>query len=414
MASRTNADDNLQDPFLDTDPPHWAARGLAYLLILLFLSILLAAIVIQIPETVSGSFVLTHLRGTDPVRASDNGIVTEVRVSEGLSVAKGSPLFVIQSQTVGDRATELRTLEMQKTGTEKKLSNAKMKYESERLGNIEEERRLKGRLAYLTRMMDLKKKQLVVMKELAERFEKLHKEGIANEAEYTNHELEVGRISVELEQFQTEYADAEAGIKKIRHELEARQAEYQTLEQSIHEGVNTDKIRMEALNKELAFSTGDELTIPAPCSGMVVDLQIQAPGAVVHDGDILCALTCSGETLQAKLNIPQTGVVRIKPGQGVKLLYDAFPYQRYGVRFGTVRWVSPASVAVKESTVFPVLVDIQEQSIVIRGQSRSLMPGMGGTAQVVVDTRSLISHAFAPIRQLKEVLAKPPQNRKQP
>jgi membrane fusion protein len=408
VENRTIADDNLQDPFLDTDPPHWAARGLAYLFILLFVTFLLAAILIQIPETVSGFFVLTHLRGTDPVRASDNGIITEVRVSEGLAVDKGSPLFVIQSQTVGDRATELRTLEMQRKGTEKKLSNARMKYENERMSNVEEEKRLRGRLAYLSRMMDLKKKQLQLTKELAARFEKLHNEGIANEAEYTNHQLEVGRLSVELEQFQTEYADAEAGIKKIRHELEARHAEYQTIEQAIHEGVDSDTIRMEALNKELVFSSGDELTIPAPCSGMVVDLKIQAPGAVVHDGDILCALTCSGETLQAKLNIPQTGVVRIKPGQGVKLLYDAFPYQRYGVRFGTVRWVSPASVAVNESAVFPVLVDLQDQSIVIKGQSRSLMPGMGGTAQVVVDSRSLISHAFAPIRQLKETLAKPP------
>lgn len=412
VENKTIRDEDLQDPFLETDPPHWAARGLAYLFILIFVSLLLAAILIQIPETVSGPFVLTHLRGTDPVRASDDGIVTEVQVSEGLTVNKGSPLFVIQSQMVGDRATELRTLEMQKKGTEKKLSNAKMKYDNERLANVEEEKRLKGRLAYLNRMTDLKKKQLQLTKELADRFEKLHKEGIANEAEYTNHQLEVGRLSVELEQLQTEYADAEAGIKKIRHELEARQAEYQTLEQVIHEDVDSGKIRMEALNKELAFSSGDELTIPAPCSGMVVDLKIQAPGAVVHDGDILCALTCSGETLQAKLNIPQTGVVRIKPGQGVKLLYDAFPYQRYGVRFGTVRWVSPASVAEKESAIFPVLVDVHDQSIVIKGQSRSLMPGMGGTAQVVVDSRSLISHAFAPIRQLKEVLAKPPENRK--
>ncbi|MCI0415981.1 hypothetical protein L0222_24665, partial [bacterium] len=61
-----------------------------------------------------------------------------------------------------------------------------------------------------------------------------------------------------------------------------------------------------------------------------------------------------------------------------------------------------------------VLVDLHEQSILVRGQARSLMPGMGGTAQAVVDSRSLIGHAFTPIRQLKEVLAKPPQNRKQP
>jgi len=39
------------------------------------------------------------------------------------------------------------------------------------------------------------------------------------------------------------------------------------------------------------------------------------------------------------------------------------------------------------------------------------MPGMGGRAEVVVDQRSLISYAFAPFRQLKAILEKPPEVR---
>ena len=44
--------------FLESDPPHWAARGLSTIIIVLFVLMLLAAAVVHVPETVSGRFTL--------------------------------------------------------------------------------------------------------------------------------------------------------------------------------------------------------------------------------------------------------------------------------------------------------------------------------------------------------------------
>ena len=96
---------------------------------------------------------------------------------------------------------------------------------------------------------------------------------------------------------------------------------------------------------------------------------------------------------------------RLRLGQGVKLLYDAFPYQRHGVRRGAVSWVSPASVSVDGHPAFRTLVDIADDAIRIDSQPRPLTPGMGGRAEVVVARRALVSYAFEPIRQLRESLA---------
>ena len=68
-------------PFLEKDPPHWAARGLAYLLILLFATAFAVAVLLRIPETVSSPFVLVPIRGTDAVRALRGGVVAEIRLS---------------------------------------------------------------------------------------------------------------------------------------------------------------------------------------------------------------------------------------------------------------------------------------------------------------------------------------------
>jgi multidrug efflux pump subunit AcrA (membrane-fusion protein) len=140
----------------------------------------------------------------------------------------------------------------------------------------------------------------------------------------------------------------------------------------------------------------------------VVRLPVKGPGAVVQDGEVLCEVACAGGALQAQLTVPPGGVSRLKPGQGAKLLYDAFPYQRYGVRTGTVRWTSPAGEAVDGTSAFRALVDLTDKAILVDGQPRPLLAGMGGRAEVVVGRRTLIDYAFEPLRQLKESLAAPP------
>jgi hypothetical protein len=119
-------------------------------------------------------------------------------------------------------------------------------------------------------------------------------------------------------------------------------------------------------------------------------------------------LVPAGGDLSAELTVPQSGLAVILPGQSVKLLYDAFPYQRYGVRYGTVRSASPASVAVGDDSLFVVMADLAEQQAFVNGQARPLLPGMRGTARIVIGSRSLIDFAFEPLRGLRETVARPP------
>src|SRR5690242_10744902 len=100
-------------PFLEEAPPHWAARGLAILLLVLFVAAMVASIVITLPETIASPFVLVPGHGADPIRAARGGVIAAVRVSEGQAVERGTPAFVVRSAAVGDRSAELSSLETQ-------------------------------------------------------------------------------------------------------------------------------------------------------------------------------------------------------------------------------------------------------------------------------------------------------------
>jgi multidrug efflux pump subunit AcrA (membrane-fusion protein) len=471
IGTSPETDGEARAPFLDVDPPHWAVRGLAYVLIALFAAAAAAAIVITLPETVSSPFVLVPLQGTDPVRAARGGTVTAVQVREGQMVARGDPAFVIRSMSVGDRSAELRTLEAQLLGAEEGRRNAWQKYESQRRTDDEETDRLTRRAAHLAQKLEeqrairavrqerfrtdleiqrntiditlkeaeFKRTEYALARELVERFERYHKEGAISWLDYKNRELEMMKLAVEVQQLEraletarlrlnqlgaehetwekewklgaadleAESREVQTSLEKLRQAAAARDAEYREIQRRLAEDASKARFRAAALRDDLNGSRGGDLWLPALCTGTVLRLMIKAPGAVVQEGDLLAELACAGERLQAEVLVPQSGIGLIRPGQRVKLLYEAFPYQRYGVKYGTVRWVSPASVVVKDRPVFRVLVDLQDEAVVVRGQPRALLPGMGGTADIVLGKRSLLSFAFEPIRQLKENFTAP-------
>ena len=387
-------------PFLEVDPPHWAAKGLSYILILLFVVAVLLALFVRIPETVSSPFVLMPIQGADPVRALYDGTILEVRAQEGQLVRKGDPIYTMRSDSLVDRASEFRSLESRNKGAMESLNNARLKHESQIRSDQQEISGLENRNEFLKRMIALKTDELNLTKEKVERYKKLYDTGISSPTDYSDQQLQVSKIGVELEGLQREVSDNNQEIRKLHNSMATRRVEFSESKLVWEQEIERTRTRMDMLQGGLQQHADRNFSVPSSCAGTLLRLRVTAPGAVVQEGDVLCDVVCSDEQLQAELSVPQSGVGRIRPGQNVKLLYDSFPFQRFGVKSGLVRWVSPAG----DKSIFRVLVDIADNSVMVSGQRRELMPGMSGVAEIVVGRRSVISYAFEPIRQLRENL----------
>ena len=393
-------------PFLDPEPPHWVARGLATVLMLLFAASIVAALVIRVPERVSGPFVLVPAQGGDPVRASRSGIVTGVRAAEGAAVSAGDTLFRMRSDPVGDRSAELLALRADARSADESRALAEREYATARLGDDEAGRALESRLATLEGTIAGRARQLVIARELADRYEQGVKAGAIGAMEAGRARLDAESLGEQLESARAEREATSSALRQRRHEAEARRVRHLELVRRLQAEREQASLRAAALERELSLSAGNELTVPAPCAGTVLRVRVNTPGAVVHDGDTLAEVACAGSALVGELTVPASGVAYLKQGQGVKLLYDAFPYQRHGVREGRVRWVGPSGIASREGG-FRALIDVDSASVIVRGTPRPLLAGMGGRADVVVGRRTLASYAVEPIRQLRESMKSP-------
>lgn len=404
-----NEEPSIARSFLALAPPHWAARGLSYAIIAVVLIAAIASVVIKLPETVTADFVLVPATGTDPLKATRQGIVNQVFVREGQTVNQGDVLVTLKSEAAGDRAAELMMAQTQLAGAGESFTNAKAKFTAQILADEQEIAKLTLRVDHLEGLVALKRQQLTLLKQMQESFEKLYQQGIASRAQLTQRQLEVNELQAELEKLIAEQGETRAAIAKLKLEAVARRAEFQEVEHSYRQATATGEIRVAALRSGLSGSDGNEIRLIAPSAGTILRLHVKNSGALLHEGEIVAELVNPGEKLRAELNLPEAGVGKLKAGQGVKLKYDAFPYQRYGVRYGQVAWLSPATIESKDGASFRAQVELGESELLIQGQSRPLAAGMSGKAEIVIGKRSLIEYIFEPLRQLKENLSDVPQ-----
>ena len=103
-----------------------------------------------------------------------------------------------------------------------------------------------------------------------------------------------------------------------------------------------------------------------------------------------------------KVEIAENDRAFLREGMPVKLKFDAFPYQRYGVINGTLEYVSPAtkpSLQTKQP-VYEARVALERDYYEVAGTKYPLRYGMTAAVEIVVRQRRLIDLGLDPLRQV--------------
>jgi membrane fusion protein len=144
--------------------------------------------------------------------------------------------------------------------------------------------------------------------------------------------------------------------------------------------------------------------VTAPVAGRVTALQA-AVGRTVDAGIPLMVIVPEGSKLHADIYAPSRAIGFVKPGQEVRLLYDAFPYQRFGSFTGRIARVSRTAMDPRElnvplkieEAVYRIEVTPGAQAVNAFGERLPLQPGMTLRANIVLDRRSFGEWLLQPL-----------------
>ena len=146
----------------------------------------------------------------------------------------------------------------------------------------------------------------------------------------------------------------------------------------------------------------------APLAGTVTALNTGV-GETVGPGRALLTIIPVDAVLTARLLVPSRAAGFVEAGQAVRLMYDSFPYQKFGTYPGTVTGVSEAALAPGSldgpvspaEPVFIARVALAEQTVAAFGGRRPLQPDMLLSADIVLAQRSLLDWMLEPFYSLR-------------
>lgn len=352
-------------------------------------------------ETVPG-ILITDIPSAKVV-ATQPGIVTELHAMEGQLVKAGDRLAVINldrraaaGETVASRGLDALEARQRLAQSQVGLSSRRTAVERERLASA---------ISAAEEQAASFREQIMLQEQVVASNQSLYDQ-IARV-------VEQGFVSkVEFERRHQTLINSQQQLAGLRQQLSARmadaaQARAQIASVSVEsaQGVSEIRSNLQAIAQQQAQLEGEQgYIVSAPIAGRVTALQTAA-GRTTNPNVPLMVIVPDKSQLKAELYAPTRAIGFVKPGQETRLLYDAFPYQRFGSFGGKVQSVSRIVIDPRESevplkleeAVYRVTVALNGQAVTAYGEKVPLQPGMTLQANIVLERQSFLAWLLQPL-----------------
>jgi membrane fusion protein len=352
-------------------------------------------------ETVAGYLVPTA--GIARIFVPRAGTVTAVHVAEGEAVAQGDALLTVQvDQTAADGsnvdATLLETLAGQKTALRDQVAMQEGRTVSERKRLAAQVAAARDQIAQLESQIALQQERIELAGSIIASAEGLRSKGYFSELDYKHR--------------QQDYAESKQALAALRQQLALRHAEESHAAAELEQLPAVIAEKVQALRNQLAEAEQRAAEIEgrrayivrAPVAGRVSTL-LASVGHAADPRQPQLSLLPGGSALEAELFVPAQAIGFVRPGLNVRILLDAFPYQRFGTTGGHVLSVARTMLSAGDASVpvqlrapaYKVTVALDRQDITAHGERIPLQPDMLLKADIVLDRRPLLSWLFGPV-----------------
>ena len=378
----------------------WCVTGLIVVIIVGILSVLLIGGYAR-REIVPGW--IKPDRGLVRIVSPRLGTVEFVHASEGRQVKAGDSLVTLNldmafSESDGVFGTALLELENQIVETQQKVSLIVQQHLQERKQLEEQLASAQVELTALNEQKLVLYNRIETADELLQRYILLARENLASAIDIAERrELVLGLQQEEqkiIQQIETKESEIE--ICKLRLDvLPVRQ-------EIVLSDLREQQSNLRVQRAQIAGQ--GSIVMKAPITGRVAALTVTA-GQSINPQELAIALLPEDGRLEAELFVPTRAAGFVKIGQDVRLQFDAFPFQRFGIIEGRIYSVSrtifepdelPVTLGVL-GPVYRVLVEFEAQYIEAYGEQFPLQAGMTLKAHIILEERKLWEVMLEPL-----------------
>ena len=248
-------------------------------------------------------------------------------------------------------------------------------------------------------MLTIVSRRLKTAQRRATEAEEFLEEGLIAEPQY-NERLDTVAV-IEYSALQARARLDEAKSAQARHALERRR-----VNENLRRDLADFDQRLSQIDNQVSRveATAGHI-VRAPMSGKLTAL-LARQGERADPSKPLATILPEDGQLIAELYLPSRAIAFVEIGQKVKLQYDAFPYQKFGVAKGEVVSVAETALLPQEIGVmaqnpeplYRVHTKLDRPTVNAYGKDVPLQSGMELTANIVLENRTLIEWVLEPLQ----------------
>jgi HlyD family secretion protein len=205
------------------------------------------------------------------------------------------------------------------------------------------------------------------------------------------------RLQQEESSYKTMVQAGKLAVMKNQEQLKEIQTQVTTLKSEI------EQTRSQIKSIELQIQ---QKIVRSPIDGVIFELPFTKPGAVVQPGQRIAQIAPKNANLILKAQMPSQDSGFLKLGMPVKVKFDAYPFQEYGIISGTVTWISPDSKVSQTPQgnigLYELEVTLEKQYIQNGNNRIPLTPGQTANAEVIIRQRRIIDFVLDPFKKLQK------------
>lgn len=353
---------------------------------------------------------LVPVEGLIALGAPATAYVTRVPVVEGKKVAAGQVLVVLRStrstlHSDDSAAAVAATVDTRRRSLEESLTTNERQYRTQQLGLQSQLADARQEHERLLSEIALRQRQLHLLQETTVRWQSLYEQKFVSQLQWQQHQSDLLSLQAEHESLRRQAAAARRLMAQLRQslsELPERAAVSRSGLQRELAGVERDSIEL---------LSNHEHVVRAPRGGVVSALMIK-PGQSALAGQFLVSLLPGDGHLEAELLAPSRAIGFVERGDRVRLRYQAYPFQKFGLQPGRVSSVGRSALGTEElkgfaqrlvqsEPLYRIAVQLERQSLWVNGRQEPLRPGMLLDADIIGERRRLYEWLFEPLYAIR-------------
>jgi membrane fusion protein len=352
-------------------------------------------------ETVIGYLAPTS--GTAQIFVPRQGTIEAIYVEQGQQVREGQPLLRIATNEVAADGEEINTVKLETLTRQRDFLTRQITAEEQRTSSERDRltaliRGLETEISQLQAQIAIQGERAKLAESLAASAAQLSSRGYMSDADRKRRHEAVLEQKQNLSSLSQQLAVRQNHVTETRYSLEQ-------LPTVMADKIQLARNELSQTEQRIAEAKGRRAyIIRAPTAGRVSTVQATV-GRTADPRNLQLEIVPTGSALQAELYVPTRASGFVEAGQRVRILYDAFPYQKFGTYTGRISKASQTiltssdisgPVSLKEPA-YRVTAVLDRPDVDAYGKKMPLQAGMLLRADIILERRSLIRWLLDPL-----------------